>query len=297
MTTQTINVNSEMASSAMAGKIEASGLTVRRVEEDASVLVSMTQGVEPEVLGRALTEFVFSDWLLTYMDRRLLDEHPYLEVSEREYIGLLTQHSIRTSHEPLGGVSLAAWTIRVQDAFIESVNRDNTIQVDGVVRFRLRRFLTALEDVIHDAVEQFLADREYEEFVSMLRYMLDQQPATQHVLHVYCTDDRVWICDVEGGLLRDPEVSAAAYEASEDGAVNPEDLAMSILITRSPCKIVIHDLTTAPPWPSFAETLERVFLERATRCEDCDSCRRLKELKVDHNTNFQTRSAMPDSYE
>lgn len=228
-----------------------------------------------------LLGYIFSDWLLGWIMRRISELHPYLTDDEAEYVALLTFHGLRESGERIGDLTYDEWTQRVREAVQQVLEHETPLDVVGVMRFRARNCLAAIDEGIHEMVEQFLADREYEEFVSMLRYMLDSQKATDQIYHVFCTDERVWICNSEGELVRDKEVTAAAVHSTEDSEVNPEDLAMSILITRSPCQIVIHDLTVAAPWPSFAETLSRVFLERATRCGGCASCTETRIGPVD----------------
>ncbi|MCL6594251.1 MAG: putative sporulation protein YtxC, partial [Alicyclobacillus sp.] len=207
--------------------------------------------------------------------------HPYLGKDQREYVSLLTYHSVRKGDVQAAGKPLGIWQQELTKGFAELLAADcPLLSVDGVARFRARPLLVTAEAVLQEMVEQFLADREYEEFVAMLRYILEGQPATQDVLHVYCSDEHVWLCDESGVLVRDPEVSQVACRVSDDADVHPEDLAMSILITHSPQHIVIHDLTLAAPWPSFAETVERVFLERAERCPGCAVCAARQDARL-----------------
>lgn len=251
-------------------------------EADVAGVAAWFESADMLRLAQTIASFLLQDWLFAYLEQRLQSVYGFLDEEEREYIALLTFHAMRKER----GVSEKS----VQEGVAEMVRgalqdanaRQLPLSIDALVRFRLRDALKAAEHNLDTMVDQFLSDREYEEFVSMLRYMLDQQPARQQELHVFCADERVWICDAEGCLLRDDEVSNAASVASEGQEVNGEDLAMSILITRSPCKIVIHDITYAAPWPSFAETVERVFLERAERCRDCSICSGLQASGAEH---------------
>lgn len=227
-------------------------------------------------LKRVVLNFILTDWLYAAIEKRLQTLHPYLTDDEREYVALLAFHSLRKEEDPIAGLTVKEWGQRLEESIHELAEQGSPIIIDGVVRFRLREYLVAVDSLLHELVEQFLTDREYEEFVSMLRYILDTQPASKQVLHVYCTEDLVWISDEQGNLIRDHDVTNAAYQVSDDEDVNAEDLAMSILITRSPCSIVIHDAAKGAPWPSFAETVERVFLQRATRCNGCTTCSELE---------------------
>lgn len=228
-------------------------------------------------LASALTKFILTDWLADFVEGRIAEDHPYLSAEDQEYVRLLTCHAFRTKPVDAFDGRWEKWRSNIQDTIRSILMRTGTVNINGVLRFRARDFLRAVDYTITDVVEHFLADREYEEFVSMLRVMLDAQPLSTQTLHVFCTNERVWICDESGELLQDEEVTAAAKQVSDDDSVDAEDLAMSILIMRSPCAIVLHDLSRGATWPSFAETVERVFLERVSFCGACTTCARLSE--------------------
>jgi putative sporulation protein YtxC len=293
-------LETELAFSALVQKLTEGGFVVHLGGSPERICRVELISDDDTLLIQILTNFAFSEWLYEHICFRLRATHPYLSDDEREYVSLLTFHGLRKTDDRIAGKVTEEW----HEAFRGAVQRviegcaNPCLNIDGVIRFRARAYVTAAETAIHEMVEQFLADREYEEFVSMLRYMLEAQPPTTQVLHVYCGDDRIWLTDEMGNLVKDTEVSRAAQQVSDDGDVNTEDLAMSILITRSPCSIIIHDLTHAPPWPSFAETLERVFLDRAVRCTQCTTCVALrKPEETGRAAEVNHQSAMPDEYE
>jgi putative sporulation protein YtxC len=290
-------LETELANISLAKRLTEAGLLVDPVDHAAQPIVVRWSAEHTNHLLNVVNEFIFSEWLYGYIEYRARILHPYLSEDEREYITLLTLHGLRRMTEPIASKRVSEWieVIRqaVADVFVEGETAIH-MKVDGVMRFRARDYLAAIDDAIREIVEQFLSDREYEEFVSMLRYMLDAQPASAEEIHLYCTDERIWMTDPNGTLIQDREVSAAAFQVTEDEEVNAEDLTMSVLITRSPCNIVIHDLTTAPPWPSFAETVERVFLERSTRCENCSTCAQLRS-NDQHIQGTSSPSAISDN--
>lgn len=233
-------------------------------------------------LSNVLVSFVFTDWQYAFIEQKLEQTHTYLTSEELEYITLLVFYGLRKYEGRLGGSSLTEWEEILYCAFTEILIGQHIVDIEGVIRFRMRSYLQSVEEAIHETVDQFLVDREYEEFVAMLRYILESQPLTEQVLHVFASEERVWICDAYGALVRDTEVTQAVLETTEqeNEEMNAEDLAMSILITRSPCEIVVHDLSSAAPWPSFAETLDRVFLGRAHRCGHCSTCQQLLQANL-----------------
>jgi|GEM_PF-4313260 len=224
-----------------------------------------------------LTAFTLEDWKRQFVQHYLAEEFKFLRGNEVEYLALLTSYAVQNRGDAdSSGIPAALDEIGAQlRTAYGAALASQWLDVNGIVQFRAKGFIKLLQQVASEMVSQFLSDREYEEFVSTLRYLLDANPPSRETLHVFCTDERVWICDNSGDLYTDSEVERAARLATGEEDVNAEDLTMSILVTKSPCRIVIHDLTQAAPWPSFAETCERVFLQRAERCNHCSMCQNL----------------------
>jgi putative sporulation protein YtxC len=300
MTVPTIQFATAYAHSILAHKLAENGFKVHAPKADAHVLLVEWDSEAKSVLVELLTNFILVDWCYEYIHRRVGVLHDYLTDDEREYIALLTFHALRQADADIAGKTPREWHAFLAASVFELMSQNteivSSVHVDGMVRFRMKDYLSLIDSGIQEVLDQFLADREYEEFVSMLRYMLDAQQPSNQVLHVFCSDDQVWLTDAAGDLIRDPMVTQAAEQASDGSEVNPEDLAMSILITRAPCRIVIHDITVAAPWPSFAETVEKVFLDRAVRCRECSTCRRLEQANDSAGDSSLHKYASPDEF-
>lgn len=232
---------------------------------------------EAKRVSNILVNLLFHEWLYDYLLRRLAEDVGQLTDDEIEYLVLVHMHALRTENLLLGTKSFEDWVETTELEFSRLLENAQAISLDGFVRFRLRTFIACVMAGLHERIQQFMLDREYEESVAMLRYMLDAQPHSAQELHVFCTEDRVWITDATGGLLRDIEVTEAAL-AESGGELDSEDLAMSILITRSPCRIMLHNLFPNAPWPSFSDTVSRVFSERVQPCGGCSTCQQLAQV-------------------
>lgn len=297
MTVRIVKLESELAATVMARKLTEAGFSVSRVNGESVELAVAFLGDSVDKFVKVLVDCLLSDWLCAYIDAQLLQGHAYLNEDEREYVALLTLHGLRTVS--IGNRDWRDWNEYIRADLNHVIRRSETghLSLDGFMRFRAKALLVGAEVGVSEVVEQFLADREYEEFVSLLRYMLESQPATQQVVHVFCTDERLWMCDDTGALITDEDVTQAAHQVSDEGEVNVEDLSMSVLITRSPCRIVIHDTTHDAAWPSFSETLERVFLNRVVRCDGCAACKHIERDDPQENLKQVRLWAMPDQYE
>lgn len=273
----TIEVTSGFAFTALIDRLDRiNGLSVVDIDEMHRHAVCRYHDDNVFHIAEVMTNVFYHEWLYEYVESTLSMEGRQLSDDELEYVTIVFLHEIRASNLVIAGASLDVWMARTVRGFSSLLVAHKSISIDGFARFRLRGLLSALTSQVNEKVHQFILDREYEESVAMLRYMLDAQPQGPQELHVFCAPDRVWITDEYGDLLRDAEVTEAALSQSP-ADLDSEDLAMSILITRSPCRIVLHDMHPKAAWPSFPDTLVRVFAERARLCNHCSTCQQLEQ--------------------
>ncbi|GMA56370.1 hypothetical protein GCM10025858_08730 [Alicyclobacillus sacchari] len=223
------------------------------------------------LVASILAGALLRDWLYRQLVVRVQQSEPAWTGDEIEYTVLIQLHDLRVAKARFAGFDLDTWETKVASDLCAWMEHENWLSLPAFARFRMRPLVTALSAEVERRMRQLRLEDEYEESLRMLRYMLHEQPIVQRELHVFCAPERIWMTDAEGELVRDEEVLAAALADESD--VDSEDLAMSILITRSPCRIVLHDLYPEAPWPSFAETIRRVFRERVTPCLGCIACR------------------------
>jgi len=156
---------------------------------------------------------------------------------------------------------------RLMDYFDNS----NNIILDGFVNFRLKEYIKDLEDVVDKAVDDFLMDREYREFIRLLRYFVDiQEPKidTVHVIVGY--DNRYTLLDESKKEITNECIREYVNEIAE-GEINYDDLLVSSLITFAPKKIIIH-CSGQFRNKELMETIKNVFSGRVVICQGCDVC-------------------------
>lgn len=233
----------------------------------------------PDEIAVLLSTFLCEIWKPLYLRHLLTIKAPCLEADELEYISLLVLHEVRrneiqTQHE----------TLNIQEAIMQSIHYAQEasvpIMLDMIARFRFQQNLQLVEWEIDHQLQQFFSDREYAESVEILRLILDEQPQHLETFDVYITNHHIWICNQTGELVRDREMTQALMRASASEEIHPEDFAMSLLITKSPQWIKIHNLAHNQQYPTFAETLKRVFRERAIFCGGCSTCQLLHQQQI-----------------
>lgn len=156
---------------------------------------------------------------------------------------------------------------RLMDYFDNS----NSIILDGFVNFRLKDYIKDLEEVVDKAVDDFLMDREYKEFIRLLRYFVDiQEPKIETVHVIVGYDNRYTLLDEAKKEITNECVHEYINEIS-DGEINYDDLLVSSLITFAPRKILIH-CSGQFRNKELMETIKNVFSGRVVICQGCDVC-------------------------
>ena len=158
---------------------------------------------------------------------------------------------------------------------------DSNAALEGFVRFRLREYYSVLEAVVDDAAQEFLIEREYEEFIGLLRYFVDISESKLPLLYVvsdsagyrFLDQNKV---DITNECLADflspmEEVgSCISYGSSQglrDGrstvfvteSVNYDDMLISTLISLSPANIWWY---SADVESEIATTVSKIFGEK-----------------------------------
>lgn len=177
-----------------------------------------------------------------------------------------------------GGFYKATRRNRIMREILEYLASENEFNIEGFINFRLNMYLNELNDTVERALEIFLAEREYFEFIKLLRYFVDIQE---------CKIDTVHLCQSKDGryLLYDDKKNSISSEYFDelraeisDDTINYDDLLISTLITVSPNKIMIHDIDKFKN-KELIQTISNVFAERITICSSCELCDNLKQSK------------------
>jgi putative sporulation protein YtxC len=139
------------------------------------------------------------------------------------------------------------------------------------VNFRLKDYIKDLEEIVDKAVDDFLMDREYREFIRLLRYFVEiQEPKFDTVHVVVGYDGKYILLDDSKREITNECIQEYASEISE-GEMNYDDLLVSSLITFAPRRIIIH-CTGQFKNKELMETIKNVFAGRVTVCQGCETC-------------------------
>jgi putative sporulation protein YtxC len=146
------------------------------------------------------------------------------------------------------------------------------INVEGFLHFRLQDYQQELKRIVDDAVESYLTEKEYREFVRLLKYFLELQQPRIDLVHLAVDEKgQFQITDQRFNKI-DPrdweEFDLEDYVEDNDY----EDVLVSMLVSVAPRQIMLHQ-NVLPRYPRAVETLRRIFDRRLLFCQNCAYCR------------------------
>jgi len=154
----------------------------------------------------------------------------------------------------------------------EYLQENSYLNIDGFVRFRLPDYLMELERAAEEAVEEYIVEKEYDEFICVLKYFVEMQEPRVERVHVVLTPQGGFrLFDGDNRSLERDYLEGFEVDVG-DSELNYEDLLLSALITLAPRQIVLHG-SEKGKGHGIIHTLKSVFGERVRMCNGCNRCR------------------------
>ncbi len=161
---------------------------------------------------------------------------------------------------------------RIRMRILQYLERQNTLIVEGFLTFRLQDLVAEAEVAVDGSVDTFLLQREYQEFIQLLRHFVETLPPRHDLVHAVMQPGGAFrLTDADGhALSRD----AAEVEAGGPADLAPEDRVISALVTLAPRRVVLHRPAGEHALGEEGlATVREVFGGRLHLCGGCRICR------------------------
>ena len=158
---------------------------------------------------------------------------------------------------------------------IKKYIKDNkTINLDGFIYFRIKHYFNYLDNIVDTAVSQFVIEKEYTEFISLLRIYVETRKTDYNLLHLIYINRESILIDENKSIV---SVTENIYNAKylSDISFSSNDVALNTLLTLLPKKLEIHLIDEED---EFINTLKLIFQDRIAICRDCNICKTYKLL-------------------
>ncbi|NHN29234.1 putative sporulation protein YtxC [Paenibacillus agricola] len=171
---------------------------------------------------------------------------------------------------------------KISTALCQLLKANPDLNIDGFIKFRLNEYTEELREVIEYAVDEFLMDRQYKEFISLLQYFVYIQEAKVPFVHLlHKGGNEFMLLDDKMEPVDTSESNTTLTMELLEKDINFEDVIVSTLISVSPKLIYIH---TREPSLQIIQTISQIFENRVELCTYCFLCHNLDRSAVsDYN--------------
>ena len=169
------------------------------------------------------------------------------------------------------------------DSFENYLITNKSIILTGFINFRIKNYMTILEDVVDEAVNSFVVEKEYLEFISLLKMYVNSQNSNCDVVHLIYNKNNSTLLDKDKNQIN---VSDDIFKAKylSDISFSSNDYALNTLITLVPKKIHIHLIDNCID--EFIHTISLIFENRVEICTDCSICKIYKNNPINLKKTF-----------
>lgn len=203
--------------------------------------------------ARTLSDEIIDKYEKALLEKMVDSEFSYLSGEDRnKIIDIAMRIACPDSEDILSAVHYNRRRALIEEAVKKYLSENDSIIVDGFIKFRLGDYKDELRRIYHAAVDEFAAEREYEEFLEMLRFFVSVQSPREDIVHIVKKDGELRILNKRKKDITD--IYASEFAPEED--LTSEDIALSALIAIAPQMIVIHDDSSAD---ALYKTIEAIF--------------------------------------
>lgn len=148
------------------------------------------------------------------------------------------------------------------------ISSNKYMLLDGFVTFRIKEYIKILDLVIDLSVNKFVVDKEYHEFIDLLKlYVNSKSPSNKEVHLIYKNKESILLDENKNLINAEDNIFEIKYLS--DISFSSNDFALSTLLSLLPKKIIIHIIDNED---EFINTLKLIFDKRIYICTDCKIC-------------------------
>lgn len=223
-------------------------------------------------ISEFLAEHILRDWEAKMLWKEVCKKTRHIPVEDQEIIMNKALDFLKrcNGNESLNLLLNYGRKNKISHKIMNYIYFHNNVVIEGLINFCMPDYLTELRFAVDLACEELRNEKEYNDFVKLLRYFVETQPSRiQEVNLRMDTDGHFGLWDGQGMNIEEKFLNYYCNDLLID-EISLDDLLVSILITISPRRIILHNaeqLNTEP-----VKMIRKVFGERIRDCKGCERC-------------------------
>lgn len=157
--------------------------------------------------------------------------------------------------------SSVEYKVRIEHIYIsvlKYITTNKSMILSGFINFRLSNYLKILDYIVDTSVNELVVDREYKEFINLLKSYVNSKPSNISLVHFFYKNDE--------SILLDSNYRKIPFQADlsnlnyiSDVSFSENDISLNTLLNLLPKKIIIH---LSKDSDEFIKTLTSIFENR-----------------------------------
>lgn len=225
-----------------------------------------------QYMANILADIIMKHWEVKFIDRIIHKNYNYFSSEERFNILKNVYNVLNEDDADFYWISKKAQIVNI---LLDYFKNNDVLNLEGFINFRLKDYINGLYDVVDRAVDDYLIEKEYDEFIKLLKYFAELQEPQYDIVHVLVGDDMSYtLLDGDYKEIQDKLIESHGYF---DRELNNEDVLISSLITIAPRKIYFHCSETFKD-RNFINTVKSIFDDKVFICTGCNICKKANNI-------------------
>lgn len=223
-------------------------------------------------IANALADVIVNHWEESLVRELVREECRHFTGEERKEIAEIVLRRLGETWNTSQASPHLRRRAQIVEKLLEYLETSHFLVLEGFIRFRLGEYREELRELVSRAADDFVVEKEYQEFIRLLRYFVDLQgPQLPEVQVVLNDGDRFELFDGENKALRKESLPERSQLLGEE-ELNHGDILISTLIALPPTHITLHRASSRVT-PELTDTIKDVFAGRVDFCPGCPLCR------------------------
>ena len=138
--------------------------------------------------------------------------------------------------------STVEYQVRIEHIYIASlkyITNNKAMILNGFIHFRLSNYIKILDYVVDTFVNELVVDREYKEFINLLKSYVNSKPSNINTVHFIYKNTSSILLDCKYKKIPFTDDLANLNYVS-DVSFSENDIVLNTLLTLLPQKIIVH---------------------------------------------------------
>ncbi|TGE31044.1 putative sporulation protein YtxC [Desulfosporosinus sp. Sb-LF] len=227
----------------------------------------VVQKIHRYYLANALAETILIHWEKDYV-AEILKKNNQLKRDNRQRVLKKALDYLNSGLGQVKGYRVNRKTSLVTQ-ILGCLDHSSVFDIEGFLRFRAQDYKGEVKNAVEFAIDEDVIEKEYLEFIQLLKRFVDSQSPNLESLHVGITSKgKFYLYNNEGDNVTHKFLED--YQLDNVHELGYEDLLISALIAVAPRQITLH--IRYDGYEDTLQTIQSVFGDRVRNCPGCSLC-------------------------